>query len=213
MAKGRLNRRRVIDIALTIVDAAGPAGFSDLTLAGVARSAGVAVPSLYKHVHSLADLRREVSIVAVRELADALAQAEAGRSGPEAVRELARAARSYALARPGRYAAAQAAPDPEADAALRAEGQRAVDLVAAALRGFAIPPERSVDAVRALRSAIHGFVSLELNGGFRLPHDLASSFDLLIDAVIHGLAGLAEADRSRTLGAHAAGGRIRPSAR
>lgn len=193
MARASLNRQRVVAAALAVVDRGGVGGFASLTLAAVAKRTGVAVPSLYKHVDSLADLRREVAVVAVREFADALAQAVAGRSGPDAVRALARAGRRYALAHPARYAAAQVAPDPraDADAALRAEGRRAVDVVAAALRGFEIPHERTVDAVRALRSAIHGFVSLELGGGFRLPQDLDRSFDLLVDATIRGLQAVA----------------------
>src|SRR5947209_16159996 len=53
-------------IAVRLVDQT-PDGFARLSLAAVAGEAGVAVPSLYKHVESLADLKRGVARIAVRE--------------------------------------------------------------------------------------------------------------------------------------------------
>lgn len=183
MPRAGLSREAVVRLALELVDDGGPDGFAQLTLAKVASRAGVATPSLYKHVGSLAALRREVSVVAVRELTAAGAAATVGRSGADAVRALAHAWRAYAVAHPGRYAATQVGPDPEAAA-------ESVQVAAAALRGFALPDEHLVDAVRAARSAVHGFVMLELGGGFRLPHDLDRSFDVLVDMLVAGVAAL-----------------------
>src|SRR5690606_6751367 len=61
-----LSHDAVVRLAVEVVDEAGATGFADLTLAKVAARAGVAAPSLYKHVGSLADLRREVAVLAVR---------------------------------------------------------------------------------------------------------------------------------------------------
>jgi hypothetical protein len=44
----------------------------------------------------------------------------------------------------------------------------------------------AIDAIRALRSALHGFVLLETGGGFGLPVDVDRSFERLV-------AGLASA--------------------
>lgn len=192
MPRAGLSREAVVRLALELVDDGGPDGFAQLTLAKVASRAGVATPSLYKHVGSLAALRREVSVVAVRELTAAGAAATVGRSGADAVRALAHAWRAYAVAHPGRYAATQVGPDPEtAEAAEHREAAaESVQVAAAALRGFALPDEHLVDAVRAARSAVHGFVMLELGGGFRLPHDLDRSFDVLVDMLVAGVAAL-----------------------
>ncbi len=35
-----------------------------------------------------------------------------------------------------------------------------------------------------MRSAVHGFVSLEIGGGFGLPLDLDHSFGLLVDSLV-----------------------------
>ena len=42
-----------------------------------------------------------------------------------------------------------------------------------------------------LRSALHGFITLELGGGFGLPDNLDRSFRLLIDGIEAGIATLA----------------------
>ena len=87
----------------------------------------------------------------------------------------------------------QVAPDPDdpADAALSAAAGRSVQVVAAVLRGFDLPEDRTVDAVRSVRASLHGFVALELGGGYRLPDDLDRSFDLHVRALLAGLASLA----------------------
>lgn len=193
MPRAGLSREAVVRIALDLVDAGGAAGFADLTLAKVAAEAGVATPSLYKHVGSLAALRREVAVLAVRDLTGRLVDSTVGRSGPDALRALAGAMRDYAHAHPARYAAVQVAPDPDdpESAPLAAAAARTVEVIATALRGFDLPDERSVDAVRAVRAGVHGFVTLELGGGFRLPQDRDRSFDVLVGMLVAGVAALA----------------------
>ena len=67
-----LSADRVTALALEIVDRDGP---DALTLARVAESAGVATPSLYKHIGGLADLRDRVSVRVVAELTGVSANA------------------------------------------------------------------------------------------------------------------------------------------
>jgi AcrR family transcriptional regulator len=177
----------VVRLAVEVVDAGGPTGFADLTLAKVAAKAGVD-----KHVGSLADLRREVTVIAVQELTAAATSATVGRAGPDALRELATAWRAYALDHPGRYAATQIGPDPDdpADATLRDVAAESVQVVIAVLRGFGLPDDRVIDAVRAVRAGIHGFVTLELGGGFRMRDDVDQSFTVLLDMIVAGVAAL-----------------------
>ena len=189
MPRAGLSRAAVTAVALDLVDEGGVSGFERLTLAAVAGRAGVAVPSLYKHVSSLDDLRRLIAIESLGELTRLLAAATIGRSGREAVSEAADALRGFARAHPGRYAATQVAPslsDPE-DAGLAAAAAETIGVLAAVLRGFGLPEESTVDAIRMLRSGIHGFVTLELGGGFGLPDDLDRSFRVLIAAITDAL--------------------------
>ena len=195
MPRAGLTRSAVTEVALDVVDAGGPTGFDTLTLAAVASKAGVAVPSLYKHVGSLVDLRRLVATESVSELTRVFAGATVGRAGEDALRAAADALRGFAHAHPGHYAASQVAADltdPE-DAELGARGAEAVAVLAGALRAFELPADLTTDAIRVLRSGIHGFVVLELGGGFGLPDDLDRSFALLVDALIAGIVRLAPA--------------------
>ncbi|WP_285115685.1 TetR-like C-terminal domain-containing protein [Leifsonia sp. fls2-241-R2A-40a] len=193
MPRAGLTRAAVASVAVELVDEGGTDGFDRLTLAAVAGRAGVAVPSLYKHVASLGDLRRAVSTEAITELTRVLAAATIGRAGPDAVRAAADAMRAFAHQHPGRYAATQVAPDPDdpADAELRARAAETLTVLSGVLRGFGLPEDELVDAIRMLRSAVHGFVTLELGGGFGLPDDLDRSYAVLIEGIIAGVERLA----------------------
>jgi AcrR family transcriptional regulator len=179
MPRAGLSTQAVVDVALEIVD---EHGLDALTLAAVAQRAGVAAPSLYKHVRSLDALLQKVSAVATGELADALSHAAAGKAGLDAVRAVAIAYRSYALRSPGRYPTTQGVADP-ADPAHVAAGERAVYTVFAVLHAYGITGDDAVDATRFVRSALHGFVSLEVSGGFGLPQDVDRSFDRLVSSL------------------------------
>ena len=174
---------RVVAEAAALADERGAAA---LSLAGVAERLGVRVPSLYKHVGGLDDLHRRIALAGLRDLTEVLGAATVGRSGGDALRACAAAWRAYARAHPGRYAAVQRAPD-RADAELAAAGDRLTRLVFAVLRGYGLDDEETVHATRAVRSALHGFVSLEAVGGFGLPQDVDASFDRLVDLLHAGL--------------------------
>jgi len=188
MPRAGLSRQAVTDLAVRVVSES-PDGLDGLTLAAVAARAGVAGPSLYKHVDSLADLRRSVAVIAVRELVRRTALATVGVTGPDALRALGRAVRDYARESPGLYSATQVAPEPAdgSGSALADAGADAVAVVGAVLRGFGVPDTALVDAVRATRAAIHGFIVLESRHGFGLPDDIDRSFETLLDLLVAGL--------------------------
>ncbi len=157
-------------------------GLERLTLAMVAKRFGVALPSLYKHVAGLDALLQGVSALATAELADAAVVAAAGRARLDALRAVADAYRAYAKAHPGRYPATQRVPDP-ADPAHVAAGEKVVGAVYAILSGYGLAGDALVDATRALRSAMHGFVTIENGGGFGLPRDVDRSYRSMVVAL------------------------------
>jgi AcrR family transcriptional regulator len=179
MPRAGLTTDKVVAVAGDVAD---ELGWERLTLAGVADRCGVALPSLYKHVAGLDGLRRDLSVAALRDVLAELSKATVGRSGPEALHALADTLRSYARRHPGRYTASVRAPEPD-DGEHGALSADAVDLVVAALRGYGITDADAIDAVRSVRAAVHGFISLEASGGFRLAHDLDTSFRRLVDAL------------------------------
>lgn len=185
MPRAGLSRDRVVDLATAVVD---DVGFDRLSLAAVAERAGVRLPSLYKHIESLDGLRRDVAVRAVRELADTVTPVVAGRSGGPALRALASAYRDFGRRHPGRYAATVRAPAPD-DPGHSAAADAVLHVVLAVLDGYGLDGDDAVDAARALRAALHGFVTLEAAGGFGLPRDVDRSFDRMVDGLDGALAG------------------------
>ena len=179
MPRAGLSTRIVIQDAACLAD---EVGLDRLTLATVAQRLGVALPSLYKHVRGLDALRQGVSALATAELAEVLATAATGRARTDAVVALADAYRDYARRHPGRYLASQQVPD-SGDPAHVAAGERAVGTITAVLAGYSLSGSDAIDATRALRSALHGFLVLEQAGGFGLPVDIDHSYGQLVRAL------------------------------
>jgi AcrR family transcriptional regulator len=178
VARAGLTPERVVNEAAAVAD---EVGLERLTLVAVAERFGVALPSLYKHVRGLGGLRRDLAVLGVRELAAALSKAAVGRSRGDALRSIAHAYRDYARAHPGRYAASVRAPAPD-DAEHLEMNDDALAVVRAVLAGYGITGADAIDAIRALRAALHGFVTLEAGGGFGLPQSVDASFTRLAGA-------------------------------
>ena len=183
MPRQGLDTRRVVEQAAVIADTDG---LGEVTLARVAADLGVRAPSLYNHVDSRAGLLRLLTLQSLGELADTLRDAAVGRSGPAALRAIAHAYRRYAHEHPGRYVATLAAPEP-GDDELAAAGRRAIDVTLAILFAWGFESDAALHRVRVIRAALHGFVAIEAAGGFGLPLDLDTSFELLLTTVIAGL--------------------------
>lgn len=182
MSRQRLDTEQVLQAALALADE----GLDQATFARLAQVLGVRAPSLYNHVNGRAALLRLITLRGLDDLADAIATAAAGRSGEDGVRAVAHAYRDYARAHPGAYEATLAAPDP-ADAELRAAAERLLELLGAILRAWKLDDEQTIDAIRVLRSGLHGFVALERGGAFAMARDVDASFEGLVDTVVAGL--------------------------
>ncbi len=162
-------------IAAAAADLADSLGLDQLTLAAVAAHFGVRQPSLYKHVNGLAELRRDVGVLGGRELNQELTAASVGRSGPSALLTMAQAYRTFAKKRPGRYAASVVAPRPD-DAEHLQVATDTLRTVTAVLTGYQLSGDDVIHAIRGLRAVMHGFVALEVAGGFAMPQDLDESY-------------------------------------
>ena len=183
MPRAGLDSDTVVSAAAALADAEG---LEAVTLARVAAQLGVRSPSLYVHVDGLPDLRRRIAALAARELTARLQAAVAGRSGRDSLAAVAEAYREYAREHPGAYAATQHTANlegPEAGVA----ASDLLDVVLAVLRGYALEDDAAIHAARVVRSALHGFVSLESEAGFGIPLDLDQSFSLLVSVLDRGL--------------------------
>jgi AcrR family transcriptional regulator len=176
MPRAGLTRESVVEAAAAMAD---EVGFGSLTLAALAERLGVKQPSLYKHIDSLAGLHRSVSILAKRELGEAISRAAVGRSGADAIFAMSNAYRNWAILHPGRYELSQTAAAP-GDVEVETTMMVAIQIIADVLTAYQLEGDDSIDAIRAFRSILHGFVSLETSGGFAFKADVNRSFDRLI---------------------------------
>ncbi|MFE0132483.1 TetR/AcrR family transcriptional regulator [Streptomyces sp. NPDC059037] len=157
-------------------------GFDQVTVSALARRFDVKVASLYSHVKNSQDLRTRIALLALEELADRGAAALAGRAGKDALSALANVYRDYAREHPGRYAAVQMRLSPEAAAA--GAGGRHSQMTRAILRGYDLTEPDQTHAVRLLGSVFHGYVSLELAGGFsHSAPDTEETWPRILDAL------------------------------
>jgi len=181
--------RRGIDQALvvqTAVQLADTNGFEAVTLAAVAEQLGIRIPSLYNHVAGLPGLRSLMSLWAMREACDLLRRSAVGKAGADAILSMADTYREFAHAHPGVYRATLRAATPE-ETELVAVAQEMLDLLFAALRPYNLSIDDTLHAIRALRSVLHGFIDLEIIGGFGMALDRDESFHRLIRGYIAGI--------------------------
>ncbi|MEV0176628.1 WHG domain-containing protein [Streptomyces sp. NPDC050803] len=161
MARAGLTPERLTRAGAELAD---EVGFDNVTVSALARRFDVKVASLYSHLKSSHDLKTRIALLALEELADRAADALAGRAGKDALTAFADVYRDYAREHPGRYDAARFRLDAETAAA--SAGVRHARMTRAILRGYDLAEPDQTHAVRLLGSVFHGYVSLELAGGF-----------------------------------------------
>lgn len=179
MARMRLNHEAVVDGAVTLVNSEGSDALSLAELAGRFR---VRTPSLYNHVEGLDGLRAALTLRALQGLNRTMRLAATGVAGKDALVALSAGYRSFARENPGLYPFLLRSAE-GAEGAIREAAEELMQLMFAVLRGYGLPHEELVHAARFVRSALHGFVSLEAAAGFGMPEDVDLSFRRLIEAV------------------------------
>ncbi len=173
----------LIQAATEIADTQGLAA---VTLASLAQKLQIRSPSLYNHVNGLPDLRRQLALSGLAQMSEHFKSALADKSGDDAVRAFSYAYLSFARSHPGLYEAVQRAPEPD-DNLLQEAGGEVVEMAVNTLEGYGLREEAAIHAVRGMRSLLHGFASLEKQGGFGIPLDLDVTFRLLIDTFLEGI--------------------------
>ena len=181
------------DVTDAAVAEAEEVGLDAVGLSSVAARLGIKTPSMYNHVDGVDGLRRLVGCGPPRPWPPASKTQPPRRPGGRRrrpatqIRALAAAYRTFAHDHPQLYAAMLPAPDPEVDPDGAAVFAQSVEVVARVFADTGVAEADMIPTIRAFRSTIHGFVDLELRGGFGLPEDADHSFDTAVDIVIAAL--------------------------
>ena len=182
----RLTTTTVVQAAAELINQEGAAA---LSLNHLAEKLDIRTPSLYNHIEGLPGLQRELAVMNARLLADRLSAAAIGRSGTELFMDVAQAFRAYVKENPGLYLSTLRSSGKQEirDENLVREEERALKIGLAVIASLGLQGENAIHALRAFRSMVHGFATLEVAGGFGLPEDCDESFRRLIDALMTGL--------------------------
>ncbi|MBX3081606.1 MAG: WHG domain-containing protein [Anaerolineae bacterium] len=182
-ARRRIDQKLVVQTAIQLADANG---FEAVTLAAVAEKLEIRIPSLYNHVSGLPGLQYLMSVWAAQTLGDLLRRAAVGKAGQDAVMSMGIAYRAFAHTHPGLYRTTLRAPRPD-EPELTAAAQELLDLLLAVLQPFGLNNEEMLHTIRGLRSVLHGFIDLEIAGGFGMALDRDESFYRLLHGFVAGI--------------------------
>jgi Transcriptional regulator len=184
----KITRQAILRVSRDIVNREG---YDLLTLARVANALKIKTPSLYNHISSLNDLRRELALYALRQLNHEVMQAAVGRAGDVALKAIGFAFIHFMRENPGLYAATLIAPDlqdPDIDQASSA----IVAIILKVLEPYHFGEEKAIHLVRGLRALAHGFSTLERQGGFQIKVPLEDSISVAFDTFIKGMMAMNE---------------------
>jgi len=178
-----LNEAVILQAAGVLAD---EEGLETVSLAALAQRLKVQAPSLYNHVEGVEGVRRGLAALGAEQLANRLVRAAVGKSGAQAVYALGDAYRRFAKERPGLYSATLRAPKQDEKRYIAA-AEVILEVVGAALEPYRLSRHDLIDAIRGLRSLVHGFVTLEMSGGFGLPEDVNRSFHHVLRTYLTGV--------------------------
>ncbi len=178
-----LDKTTVVQRAAQLADARSQGALSLKELADELR---IRPPTLYHYFPAgIADVHREIGLLALREQVELLGQAVMGKAGAEAVRALMDTYRACIKAHPESYAATVRpdVQDPEREALM----SQNVAIALRSLDAYHLPYDEAIHAVRMMRTVVHGMATLELAGGFGMPQDVEETYEKLVTAILHHL--------------------------
>jgi AcrR family transcriptional regulator len=179
-APARTSDADIIAAARRLLERGGPAA---VTMHSVGAEVGVRGPSLYKRFADRDAMLRAVEDAALIDLTARLQVA--GEGAPRvALTRMAAEYRAFARAAPATYALLYAGPEWDA-ARTDSRARAAAPLLAATTRLVGV--SAALPAARLLTALLHGWVSMELAGSFRLGGDLEAAFAYALGAAIEGI--------------------------
>ncbi len=170
----------LVTIGLGLLDEGGP---DAVTVSAVAAAAGVRAPSFYKHFADRQALLKAVELNVLEDLERTLRRETKGRTPKQRLHSMADAYRRFAKQWPHRYEviySRYAVNDPELAAATRKAAQPLFE----ELRAVGVPDERILPLSRTLTAFLHGFVSMEIVGAFRLGGELERDFRGSLETIL-----------------------------
>jgi AcrR family transcriptional regulator len=181
-ARARTSQADIVAAGRELLEAGG---LDAVTMQAIAERVGVRAPSLYKRFTDRGALIAAIGASVLEDLGTELAPLGA-LEPKEGLRAAATAFRRFALAQPRAYELIfmilPAGSRPPAELNERA----AAPLIALSER--LVGRDRALEAARLVTAFVHGFVSMELSGAFRMGGDLDTAYRYGVDVLVDALA-------------------------
>lgn len=182
-----LNRETILEASFAL---ANQIGYENLSMKLIADQLEIRPPSLYNHIDDIAVVKIEIAGMALKKLANHLKGAveeitEKTNDKKEVFRRLIFAYREFAKQNRGVYAAVL--PSAEKHEVQIEASREIFSICRKTMHLGPILDSSGVHKIRILRSALHGFVSLEFAEGFGLPESVEETFSILTSQLIENL--------------------------
>lgn len=183
MARKGLNEEIIIDAATDLI---AEKGYDAFSLHALAAALGIKTASLYNHISGSGKLVASVGERVLLRLKQSIREATEGKEGAEAVRAMVIQYRNFARENPELYQLILLIPELD-DADFSETGRSVMYDLYQLLKPFHMAHEDEVHFGRTIRSAMHGFISLEQAGFFKSPYNADASYQFLVESFTHML--------------------------
>ena len=173
-----ISRERIIETAANL---SNKAGLENLSLKMIAEELKIKSPSLYNHVSSLDDIKKQLMLYGWKQIEKLTIEAAVGVTGYEALKNMCYAFYDYAINNKGIFTAMlwyNKYESIEKENATR----KLFEMIFKVMKTVNIN-----HIIRTLRSFLEGFSLLVNNNAFGNPVSIKESFDLSLEIIINGI--------------------------
>jgi AcrR family transcriptional regulator len=178
-----LTKEKIIQTTFLLAD---EIGLNQISFPKIAEKLNIKYPSLYNHFENIEDLKIKMTIYFLNNLNSELMKRLIGKSGDNAIREFSDVYREFAIKNKSGYRLYMNIPSTENEEVKRLS-KEINTMIHRILEFYNEDSVFITHKSRALRSLLHGFVSLSSHGYFQTPVDLKESFKVMIDDFIFNI--------------------------
>ncbi len=183
MARKGLNTDRIVEAAAELI---AEKGFDQFSLRELADRLDVKTASLYNHISSLSELTSHIGELTFERMAKQLYGGTEDASSFDALYHVAIGYRKFAKENPELYKTIVKIPS-TGDPKLVEKGRNFVHSLYPLLEACGLSEKDIIHFSRTIRSAIHGFVTLEEAGFFGTMADADESYSYMVKTLIQSL--------------------------
>ena len=183
MARKGLNTDRIVEVAAELI---AERGFDQFSLRELADRLGVKTASLYNHISSLSELTSNIGQLAFERMTGQLYSGTEDALPFDTLYHIAIGYRKFAKQNPELYKTIVKIPS-TGSSDLIEKGQSLVHSLYPVLEACGLSEDDIIHFSRTIRSAMHGFVTLEEAGFFGTAVDADESYSYMIKALIEPL--------------------------